>query len=107
MMSSSCLRNILIAGAGGQIGGDTVEELLKQGKYNIAALTRSNSTSIMPERLHTIVKADYDAQDEFVAAMKGKDVLVITTSAMRPAETSVKLIDPAALAGVRYDVPDE
>ncbi|KAK3651958.1 hypothetical protein LTR22_011888 [Elasticomyces elasticus] len=39
--------------------------------------------------------------------MKGQDVLIITMNAMQPVETSLKLIDAAAAAGVRYIVPNE
>lgn len=106
-MSAHYLKNILVVGAGVQIGGQIVHQLLTEGKHNVAALTRLQSSSPMPSGLHSIRKADYDNPDELAAAMKGQDVLVITMGAMAQASSSVALIDAAAVAGIKYIIPDE
>lgn len=106
-MSAPYLKNILVVGAGGQIGGQIVHQLLTEGKHNVAALTRPQSSSPMPSGLHSIRKANYDDPDELAAAMNGQDVLVITMGAMAQASSSVALIDAAAVAGIKYIIPNE
>jgi hypothetical protein len=106
-MSSSYLQNVTVVGAGGQIGGHIVQQLLTQGKHKVSALTRPGSGSALPRGLQAIHKVDYDDQEALVAALKGQDVLVITLSATAPPETSIKLVDAAVLAGIKYVVPNE
>ena len=53
-----------------------------------------------------IAKVDYNQQSTLVDALRGQDVLVITTSVRAPKETQLKLIEAAAAAGVPYVLPN-
>lgn len=106
-MSGSYLKNVIIVGAGGQVGGHIVQQLLAEGKHKVTALTRPDSSSSMPSGVYDIRKGDYDQPDQLATAMVGQDVLIITMGAMAPASSSLKLIDAAAAAGVKYIVPNE
>ncbi|KAM0712094.1 hypothetical protein Q7P37_011188 [Cladosporium fusiforme] len=106
-MSEPYLRNVIIVGAGGQVGGQIVQQLLAEGKHKVTALTRPDSSSSMPPGINSIQKVDYDQPDQLAAAMSGQDVLIITMGAIAPASSSLKLIDAAATAGVKYIVPNE
>ncbi|KAK6001684.1 hypothetical protein QM012_002174 [Aureobasidium pullulans] len=107
-MSASHLRNVLIVGAAGQFGSHIVQQLLEQGKHNVSALTRPQSSASMPSGLHSVRKADYHhPDDELAAAMKGQDILVIIMGYMAEASTSIALIDAAAAAGIKYIIPNE
>ncbi|KAG9943794.1 hypothetical protein KCU85_g8395, partial [Aureobasidium melanogenum] len=106
-MSAPFFKNVLVVGAGGQIGGQIVHQLLKEGKHNVSALTRPQSHSVMPSGVHSIHKANYDSPNELSAAMQGQDVLVITMSAVAQPSSSIALIDAAAAAGIKYIIPNE
>jgi len=100
-----------ITGAGGQLGGSVLNELLSRGAKpaEIVAITRS------PEKLATFaakgitVRAgDFDAPAGLAAAFKGIDtLLIIPTSDLRPGKRTPQhqaAVDAAKAAGVRHVV---
>lgn len=102
----SHVKNIAIIGAGGQIGGVLASALLGQGKHTLTAITRPDSTSAIPAGIHSTKKASYDDHAALVEALRGQDVLIITLNALAPKDSSTKLIDAAADAGVSWIVPN-
>ncbi|WPH00018.1 Hypothetical protein R9X50_00284100 [Acrodontium crateriforme] len=103
----SSIKNIAIVGAGGQIGKIITSAILAQGKHNLTAITRPDSTSTMPSGLHAVKKADYTSHESLVAAMQGQDALIITMNVLAPRDSQTKLIDAAADAGVKWIMPNE
>lgn len=100
------LRNVAFAGATGQLGSVIVQELLKSGKHTVTAIVRSDSKSQPPEGVQ-VAKVDYANESTIVEALKGQDALIIIMNTSAPPDTSAKLVEAAAKAGVRWLLPDE
>ena len=83
-----------------------VEELLKNGKQKITAITRAGSTNKIPEGVH-VKTVDYDDQTSLVEALKGQDALIITMGVTAPPGQGAKLIEAAAKANVPWVIPNE
>lgn len=83
-----------------------VQSLLADGKHNIVAVSRQDSTNKMPEGV-TVKRVDYENQESLTSALKGMDILIITLSATTPPETSYKIIDAASAANVPWIIPNE
>lgn len=99
------IEKVAVVGAGGNIGGSFVRELLKTGKHTITALTRAGSTTKLPDGVRS-VPVNYDDQASLVAALEGQQFLIITLGVMAPRDTESKLVRAAAEAGVPYVMPN-
>jgi hypothetical protein len=91
---------------GGRVGKFITEALLRTGKHKITAITRGDSTSVIPAGVEA-KKVDYNNQSSLVEALKGQDALIITMSVFAPQDQQTKLIDAAAAAGVPWVLPNE
>lgn len=91
--------------AGGQVGKFITEALLQKGHFKITALTREDSTSVIPEGVE-IKKVDYNEPSTLVEALKGQDVLIVTL-AVTVTDEAEKLNKAAAEAGVPWVLPNE
>ncbi|KAL4748743.1 hypothetical protein BDW72DRAFT_205352 [Aspergillus terricola var. indicus] len=93
--------------AGGSIGRHLTDQLLKNGKHTITAITRPESTSKIPDGVK-VARVDYSSDDNsaLVEVLKGQQVLLITMNVMAPRDTVVELIRAAAKAGIRYIEPN-
>lgn len=91
--------------AGGQVGKFITEALLQKGHFKITALTRQDSTSVIPEGVET-KKVDYNEPSTLVEALKGQDVLIVTL-AVTVTDEAEKLNKAAAEAGVPWVLPNE
>ncbi|KAK5107514.1 hypothetical protein LTR62_001086 [Meristemomyces frigidus] len=103
----SNLKNIAIVGAGGNIGRPIVSALLAGNKHILTALTRPDSTSTLPPRVHHTKKVDFTNHAALVPALQGQNILIITLAVTADPSVQKKLIDAAAEAGVRYILPNE
>ncbi|KAL7624633.1 hypothetical protein AAE478_006202 [Parahypoxylon ruwenzoriense] len=106
MSQSNYIKKVAIVGATGTVGSFIVEELLKKGKFDITAVTRKDSQSVIPAGLK-VAKIDYDDESTLVNALQGQEVLVITMHTLAPPGTQEKLIRAAAAANVPYVLPNE
>ena len=88
------------------MGRFIVEELLRTGKHKVTAITREDSTSVLPPSVNAR-KVNYDNQSSLVEALQGQDALVITMSVAAPPEEQNKLIEAAAAEGVPWVLPNE
>ncbi|KAJ5201125.1 hypothetical protein N7449_005928 [Penicillium cf. viridicatum] len=93
--------------AGGSVGRHLIDQLLKNGKHIVTAITRPSSTNKMPEGVQ-IARVDYASDDDtaLVEVLRGQQVLLITMNVMAPPDTMIKLIRAAAKAGVPYIEPN-
>ncbi|KAL3433543.1 hypothetical protein BDV09DRAFT_196635 [Aspergillus tetrazonus] len=101
------IEQVAIIGAGGSIGRQLTDQLVKNGKHTITAITRPESTNRIPDGAK-IARVDYSSDDDsaLVEVLKGQQVLLITMNVMAPRDTVVKIIHAAAKAGVRYIEPN-
>ncbi|KAH4854311.1 hypothetical protein HBH75_094380 [Parastagonospora nodorum] len=100
------LKNIAVVGANGTIGSHIVSELLEKNIFNITAITRAESKGMFADGVSKEY-VDYSNTDTLVAALKGKDALVITMAVTAAKDTQAKLIRAAATAGVPWVLPNE
>ncbi|KAL5050944.1 hypothetical protein BDW71DRAFT_215094 [Aspergillus fruticulosus] len=86
--------------AGGTIGRHLTDQLLRNGKHIITAITRPESTNKIPNGVK-VARVDYSGNDDsaLVEVLRGQQILLITMNAMAPRDTIVKLIRAAAKAG--------
>lgn len=92
--------------AGGHVGKNIAEELLKTGKHTVTALTRLDSKATLPAGLK-IAQVTYDDDGQsLVSALQGQQFLVITLSVFAPPDTHSKIVKAAVKAGVPYIMPN-
>ncbi|PWY72643.1 isoflavone reductase family protein [Aspergillus eucalypticola CBS 122712] len=101
---ASSLKNVVIIGAGGNLGSHVLKAFLSSKAFNITALTRESSTSSFPDGLQ-VIKSDY-SHDSLVSAFKGQDA-VISIVGNAGLSFQQKLIDAAVDAGVKRFIPSE
>ena len=82
--------NILIFGAGGDVGSRTVTEALYRGHSVSAVVRRESQIQTLPAGV-TPILADIDENTDLSAHMQGQDVII---SALRPREGSEGLLVP-------------
>ncbi|KAI1457890.1 NAD(P)-binding protein [Annulohypoxylon moriforme] len=94
--------------ATGTVGKFIVEELLKQGKHEVTAISRKDSPAAksIPEGVK-VAAVDYSDESTLVNALKGQEVLIITMNTQAPPDTQFQLIRAAAAANVPYVLPNE
>ena len=100
------LTNVLLIGAGGNVGATVLDAFASDPRFTVSILTRKSSKSIFPSHL-TIhrVSDDYPAS-ELVSAFRGHDAIVVTIS-RASAHKQKDFIDAAVKAGVKRFVPSE
>ncbi|KAH7006806.1 isoflavone reductase [Ilyonectria destructans] len=99
------LKNVLLIGAGGNLGVPVLQAFLNAPSYKVSVLARKESTSLFPEGI-TVFKADYANQPEVQVAMEGKDVVVSMVGGIAAGDQQV-FIDAAIAAGVKRFFPSE
>ncbi|KAJ3338423.1 hypothetical protein HDU93_009519 [Gonapodya sp. JEL0774] len=100
------LSRVAVVGAGGHVGRHIISELKKTGKHTITALTRTDSTSTLPDGIG-IAHVDYNDPTSLVAALQGQEILIITLSVTSPPDTQAKLVDAAIAAKVQWVLPND
>lgn len=82
------------------------EALLKTGKHNITAISRTDSQVHFPAEV-TVKRVDYNKEETLIDALRGQDAMIITLSGYAPKETEIQLIRAAGEAGVPWILPNE
>lgn len=102
----SHVKNIAILGGSGNAGSQMVKYLLESGKFNVTAITRSESSATFPSEVK-VQKGDLTSHDFLVSALKGQDVFIITLAGTTKEDTQHRLIEAAAAANVPWVLPNE
>jgi nucleoside-diphosphate-sugar epimerase len=98
------IKNVVLAGAGGNLGPTILDALLNAGKFNVTVLSRPDSKSEFPANVN-VIKTDY-SESSLAEALQGQDAVVSTIAgAAIPQQT--QLIDAAVKAGVKRFLPSE
>ncbi|KAH7137517.1 isoflavone reductase [Dactylonectria estremocensis] len=99
------LKNILLIGAGGNLGVPVLRAFLNAPSYKVSVIARKESTSVFPEGV-PVFKADYTNQSEVQLAMEGQDVVICMVGGIAAGDQNV-FIDAAIAAGVQRFFPSE
>lgn len=101
---ASTLNNVIIVGAGGNLGPAVLDAFLSTPGFNMSVLTRTESSTTFPSGVR-VFKTDY-SESSLLSAFKGQDA-VVSIVPYRALAEQTKLIDAAIKAGVRRFVPSE
>ncbi|RSL39987.1 hypothetical protein CEP53_013664, partial [Fusarium sp. AF-6] len=99
-MTSSSINNVLVLGAGGNVGRSTIKALLDEN-FTVTGLTRKASEATLPAGVKH-VKSDY-SKASLIEHFKGQDAIVSTVASIVPGDALAiqKTIANAAIkAGV-------
>lgn len=99
------IKNVIIIGAGGNLGPSVLDAFLNESSFNTSVLSRQNSQSKFPANVH-VIRADYDSQESLKAAFQGQDAVISLVGGMALGDQN-KLIDAAVAAGVKRFIPSE
>ncbi|ORX96688.1 isoflavone reductase family protein-like protein CipA [Clohesyomyces aquaticus] len=102
---SSEIKNVVIIGAGGNLGPSILNAFLKESSFNVTVLSREGSQSTFPSGVK-VVRADYNSPDSLATAFQGQDAVISLVGGMALGDQS-KLIDGAIKAGVKRFIPSE
>ncbi|KAF2036092.1 NAD(P)-binding protein [Setomelanomma holmii] len=101
----SSFKNVLIIGAGGNLGPAILDAFLHNSSFNTTVLSREGSSSTFPSGVK-VLRANYDSIDSLKAAFTGQDVVVSLVAGSVLGDQN-KLIDAAIVAGVKRFLPSE
>ncbi|KAH7392617.1 hypothetical protein BKA66DRAFT_457889 [Pyrenochaeta sp. MPI-SDFR-AT-0127] len=98
-------KNVIIAGAGGNLGPSILSAFLKDSSFNVTVLSRPDSKTTFPAGVK-VVKADYESVSSLKDAFQGQDVVISLVAGVAIGDQN-KLIDASIAAGVKRFVPSE
>jgi len=101
---STPIKNIIIAGAGGNVGVPILEECLKSS-LRVSVLTRQGSTSIFPENVK-VITSDY-SPTSLAHAFAGQDAVISILGLSAVGDPQYALVEAAVKAGVKRFLPSE
>ena len=106
MTTNTALTNVLLIGAGGNLGPTILDALTSDSRFTVSILTRTSSKSTFPSHL-TIHRVNDDyPESQLLSAFKGQDAVVVAISRLS-AHKQKDFIDAAVKAGVKRFVPSE
>ncbi|KAF2453422.1 isoflavone reductase family protein [Lineolata rhizophorae] len=97
-------KNVMLLGAGGNLGPSVLSAFLESSPFNVTVLSRPESRSTFPSNVK-VVKADY-SQPSLEAAFKGQDV-VVSMVGNEGFEAQKIIIEACIGAGVKRFIPSE
>ncbi|MCJ1246872.1 hypothetical protein MMC30_004081 [Trapelia coarctata] len=101
---SESIKNVLIIGAGGNLGPSILSALDADSHFTVSVLSRQSSKSTFPAHIKVHTVADDYPENELLGAFKGIDAIVATTAMNAPQKS---FIAAAAKAGVKRYLPAE
>ena len=87
------------------MGKHIAEALVKTGKHQVTAITRSDSKSALPSGVQ-VARVDYNDYSSVVSALNGHDMLIITIAVAAQSQQE-QLIRAAAEANIPWILPNE
>ncbi|KAH8730426.1 hypothetical protein GQ44DRAFT_768200 [Phaeosphaeriaceae sp. PMI808] len=101
----SNLKNVIIVGAGGNLGPTVLNTFVNESSFNTTVLSREGSSSTFPPGTN-VIHADYNSLESLKNAFKGQDVVISLVGGAASGDQN-KLIDAAIAAGVQRFIPSE
>ncbi|MCJ1437472.1 hypothetical protein MMC27_006859 [Xylographa pallens] len=100
------IKNVILIGAGGNLGPSILSALTSDPRFTVSVLSRHSSTSTFPPQVTVHRISDAYPEAELLAAFRGQDAIVSTLShAATGAHKAI--IDAAVAAGVQRFIPSE
>jgi len=99
------IKNVALAGAGGNLGPALLKGLMASNKFNITILTRKAGSQKFPPDV-TVKEVDYDSLDSLTEALKGQDALIDSTSIF-DSKVATRIVDAAVAAGIYRYIPSD
>ncbi len=103
---SSPLKNIILIGAGGNLGPSILSAFTADPRFTLSILTRHSSKSTFPSHLKVHRIGDDYPEAELLQAFKGQDAVVSTIATASTVQQKA-IIDAAIKAGVKRFIPSE
>lgn len=103
---SSSIKNVIIIGAGGNLGPTILSAFDAHPHFTVSILARHSSKSNFPSHIKVHRIGDDYPEAELLEAFKGQDAVVSTIATARAAGQKA-IIDTAIKAGVKRFVPSE
>ncbi|MCJ1352924.1 MAG: hypothetical protein MMC33_002908 [Icmadophila ericetorum] len=103
---STTIKNVMIVGAGGNLGPSILSALDASNQFNLSILTRNSSKSTFPSHIKVHKIDDSYPDVELEAAFKGQDAIVSTVGSPGK-KRQTNMIDAAVKAGVKRFIPAE
>ncbi|EPE34281.1 NAD(P)-binding Rossmann-fold containing protein [Glarea lozoyensis ATCC 20868] len=100
------IKNIAIVGGSGQMGTPLVKALVESKRFNLTAITRSESDSTFPPTVN-VLRGDYDSEDFLQSSFSNQEVLIIILATTAPKDLQPRLIRAATAVAVSYILPTE
>jgi uncharacterized protein YbjT (DUF2867 family) len=101
----SSIKNVVLAGASGNLGPSILTALINAGTFNITVFKRIGSKSTFPSSV-AVEEVDYTSLSSLTTALTGADALISTLAAEAFPLQDV-LVDAAIAAGVQRFLPSE
>ncbi|KAF1953129.1 NAD(P)-binding protein [Byssothecium circinans] len=99
------IKNVIVVGAGGNLGPSILNILLNESSFTMTVLSREGSNSTFPAAAK-VIRADYDSVDSLKSAFQGQDAVLSIVGGTALGDQN-KLIDAAIAAGVKRFLPSE
>ena len=103
---SSSIKNVILIGAGGNLGPYILYSFASDSRFKVSILARQSSESTFPSHHKVYHIGDDYPEVELLEAFKDQDA-VISTIATTNVPLQRKIIDTAIKAGVKRFVPSE
>lgn len=101
---SQSIKNVVVIGAGGNLGQPILEALLDSSTFTVTVLSRATSEATFPPGV-SVRKTDYTLSS-LVSAFEGTDA-VVSAVGMGGFAQQKTVIDAAVKAGVKHFIPSE
>lgn len=99
------IKNVIIIGAGGNLGPSILDAFLKESSFHTTVLSRQGSKSTFPSGVK-VIHADYDSNTSLKDAFHGQDAVISLVGGTALGDQN-KLVDAAIAAGVKRFIPSE
>lgn len=104
---SSPIKNVIIIGAGGNLGPTILSAFDADPHFTVSILARYSSKSNFPSHVKVHRINDNYPEAELLKAFKGQDAVVSTIATTNTVPRQKAIIDMAIKAGVKRFVPSE
>ncbi|KFX89504.1 hypothetical protein V490_06979 [Pseudogymnoascus sp. VKM F-3557] len=99
------IKNVAIAGAGGNLGPSVLKVLLASNLFTITILTRPSSKHEFPSNV-TVIPVDYNSPASLASALAGQDA-VVSFFGSESIPEQAPLLEAAIAAGVTRFIPSD